>query len=568
VDPPENVATITKLDGIKQFGSLITDIPLGIISLSAYAKKHHDVSTMVIDFNVLLNQSEDFKYSDFLSYFDDNLRQEKYITFDPDIVGTSALFTSAYDSIIDLANLTKVIFPKTINIVGGNLPTSMYREILSDSPYVDAVCFGEGEKPLIDLLEATNLPEFLESHPSWVTHQNIEDKISTYRHDFIENLDEIPFLDYDILDLPGYKLNPTTSRYSVTESYMAKNGGNELLLEKAAGKDTSNSGDTVKNSMPIMTSRGCPFLCTFCASHAAHGRKMRYNSVERVSEDLRLMIKKYGVDAIIVQDDHFMGGKRRPYEMVSKINELNLGMFFQNALAIYALDKEFLTLLKSGGVDELVLPIESGSARVLKKLMKKPLKLDLVREVTKNCREASIYTDCNIVLGMPGETKEDIQEAREFLKSVYGDWFRIFVATPIPGSEMYDTCETNDYFKVPPKKGNYKRAIVETEYLTPEYVQYMTYYMNIELNFVYNSNIRLGNYDIALESFLNVLGVKPDHAIAHYYVSYCHKKMGQIAQADVSYAKAQEIVSSTDFWDSYIQDFNIPIEKNSLSYAS
>ena len=56
--------------------------------------------------------------------------------------------------------------------------------------------------------------------------------------------------------------------------------------------------------------------------------------------------------------------------------------------------------------------------------------------------------------------------------------------------------------------GNYKRAVIWTEHLTPDFVQFMTYYMNIELNFVYNSNMRLGNYDVALASFENVINVK------------------------------------------------------------
>ena len=65
--------------------------------------------------------------------------------------------------------------------------------------------------------------------------------------------------------------------------------------------------------------------------------------------------------------------------------------------------------------------------------MRKPLKLDRIPQVTKDCRDIGIYTDCNIIIGMPGETKQDIAESREFLKSIYADWFRVFVATPIPG---------------------------------------------------------------------------------------------------------------------------------------
>ena len=161
-------------------------------------------------------------------------------------------------------------------------------------------------------------------------------------HNFIENLDEIPFLDYEMLNLKGYKLNPTSSRYAVSDNYMT-NLDDDEELEKAIGKNVDSE---MPYSMPIMTSRGCPFKCTFCASHKAHGRDMRYNSVERVSEDIALMKEKYGILGIVIQDDHFMGGKRRPYDVVKAIRKYDLTMFFQNALAIYALDYEFLKLLK------------------------------------------------------------------------------------------------------------------------------------------------------------------------------------------------------------------------------
>ena len=217
----------------------------------------------------------------------------------------------------------------------------------------------------------------------------------------------------------------------------------------------------------------------------------------------------------------------------------------------------------------MVLPVESGSERVLREEMRKPLKLSKIPEVVKNCRKEGIYTDCNVIIGMPGETKQDIIDSREFLKTLYADWFRIFVATPIPGSEMHQTVLQNNLYKVPPIKGNYKRAVIQTEHLTPDFVQFMTYYMNIELNFVFNSNMRLGRYDVALESFENVIGVKSDHAIAHYYSSICAEKIGDSAKSRLHLQTAEKIIKSTNFWDVFIDDFSLPLKKSlaSLSQA-
>ena len=551
--PDNYISNIKK--GSKLFGSVLTDMPLGVLSLSAFLKKEINLVSTCLDFNVTLNKLETFKYSNFKSYFRDEILKKIGTNYRPDYIAISTMFTAAYQSSIDLTVLCRELFPKALILVGGNLPTAMYKEILNDSDAVDAICYGEGEKAFLGLIQAKGKSEYLNLSESWITHEKLKNSRVKYSHDFVWDLDEIPFLDYDMLDIEGYKLNPTSSRYSVTDSYSVSK---ETNLEDKIGKMLFKQ-DMSEHFMPIMTSRGCPFKCTFCASHAAHGRAMRYNSVARVEEDLKVMKERYGLTGVVIQDDHFMGGKRRPYELVSAMGKLKLGMFFQNALAMYALDIEFLQLLKKSGVDELVLPIESGSMRVLREEMRKPLKLSTIPQVVKNCRNEGIYTDCNIIIGMPGETKEDIAESREFLKSIYADWFRIFIATPIPGSEMHQTVVNENLFKSSLIRSNFKRAVIETEFLTPDYIQYMTYYMNIELNFVYNSNMRLGRYGVALEGFKNVLRIKPDHAIAHYYAGQCLEKLGQKSESTSHLIKAQEIVDSNNFWNPFINDFNIDL---------
>ena len=284
VSPPANISTIEK-NGL-QFGSVITDIPLGVISLSAYLKDYLSIDSKCIDFNVELNRASSFEYGSFFEYFKDRCLDIIDENFKPDYVAISSLFTPAYQSIIDLANVARILYPESMILVGGNLPTSMYHEILSDSVEVDAICFGEGEKAFLDLIKSGSKHNYLNTSSSWVTHEKVESGDCNLTHDFIWDLDEIPFLDYDMLDIEGYKLNPTSSRYSVADKYETSDFEE---LEATAGKDVADEHVDF-HSMPIMTSRGCPFKCTFCASHAAHGRSMRYHSTQRVLEDTKKMV--------------------------------------------------------------------------------------------------------------------------------------------------------------------------------------------------------------------------------------------------------------------------------------
>lgn len=539
VSPPHHVGTIEKENG--NFGSVITDVPLGPISLSAYLKKYIEVEVYVIDFNIELNRCASFEFLSFSDYFNSILSSGPWAEIKPSIVGISAQFSPSYLSVIALTKCCRTLFPSAMILAGGNLPTSMCADIFRDSDCIDAVCYGEGEMPLLDMIRAEDKAAFMDKHSSWVTREKIA-RNEQFSHMFINDLDEIPFLDYDILDLEGYELNPTMARYS--------------------------SGAQMGKGLAVMTSRGCPFKCIFCASHKTHGRDMRYYSTARVIEDIEKVKALYGVKSIILQDDHFMGDRGRAYDIVDGIRRAEMTIFFQNALALYALDHRFLTLLKQTGVEELVLAVESGSERVLKNVMKKPLKLDIIKRVVKDCREIGIYSDCNVIIGLPGETKQDIEETRAFLKTIFADWFRIFVATPLPGSEMYDICEDKNYFDKIAIEGNYKKAIVETEDFTAAYIQEMTYLMNIELNFVNNSNFRLGNYEKALHGFKNVINAASNHALAYYYAGLCLEQMGDSDAASEYFAQARQFGAGNQFWETIIEQFDIPLYETASKTAA
>lgn len=531
VFPASNVKHVNKAEG-RIFGSVITDIPLGPLSMSAYIKKYIDVETWLIDFNVTLNRDDSFDYNSFKDYFYSFLSNPDVTSFRPTIIGISAQFAPSCRNFIEIAECCKQLYPNVLLLAGGNLPTAGYGKIFQETHAFDAICFGEGEKPLLALLQAKEKVAHLQESASWITREKLHNN-QDFKHDFIVDLNEIPFLDYGILDIEGYDINPTMHYYT--------------------------SGNAHRRGIPMMTSRGCPFKCIFCAAHRTHGRKMRYHSIERVEEDARKLKTVFGAETIILLDDHLMGNKKRAYEIVETISGMDLSLFFPNALALYALERRFLELLSRVGVTQLILAVESGSERVLKYVMHKPLKLDIVRRVANDCRELGIYTDCNILIGLPGETPKDIDDAREFLKTIKADWFRINVATPLVGSEMHEICEEKNYFKEEPLMGNYKKAIIETEDFTAAYIQEISYLMNIELNFVNNANMELGRYDTAIESFNNVIKAKHDHPVALYYAGFCYKKLGNQDMSLKSFRLAENYARNNHFWKNIIQLFDIPI---------
>jgi len=372
----------------------------------------------------------------------------------------------------------------------------------------------------------------LEKTPSWITPKKAEAK-TLFHYDFIENLDEIPFYDYQMLDIRGYGLSPTIAAYTSIDSEL--------------------------KSIPVMTSRGCVFHCSFCAAHTVHGRSMRYHSLKRVKEDLLRLKKDFKAGMIIFQDDHFLADRKRAFSIIGLMRELNLKAFFPNSLALYALDRSMLEALKSIGVNQLILSIESGSERVLKEIMHKPLKLSDSARVVADCRELGIYTDVNILIGLPGETKRDIEDARAFLKSINANWFRINSATPLPGSEMLEICTANNWLSGNIIDGNYKRAVIDTPFMSAEYVQETSYQMNLELNFVCNSDIKLGEYAAALKGMENAISARKNHAIAYYYAAICYEKLGDASKSAEYRKRAKETALENPFWGKYMKLFGIPL---------
>jgi radical SAM superfamily enzyme YgiQ (UPF0313 family) len=506
-------------------------MPLGILSISAYLKKYTAVETKLLDFNIILNLLDGFEFESFTEFYRDQLLSQKWINPSPSIIGISTLFTPAYQNMLDIALCCREVFPNALIVAGGGVPTNAYSEIFRDSGAIDALCYGEGEKPLLGLVQADDRHQYLQGNNSWITRSKVQEDYA-FQHDTIEDLDEIPFYDYDICDTDEYGLNPVITTFT--------------------------SLDEKKQNFHVSTSRGCTFRCSFCSSHTVHGRHMRYHSLDRIRDDLERLRDQYGAKIIVFQDDHLMADKERALSIINMIKELCLTPIFQSGLALYALDRKMLESLRDAGVNPIVLSVESGSERVLRDIMHKPLNLSIVRRVAKDCRDLGIFTDVNILIGLPGETKEDIEDTRAFLKTIHGTWFRINRAVPLLGSEMLDICRKKNYLKGDYLNCSFKSAIVETEEFSTEYIEETAYALNLELNFVENSDYRLGNYDVALKGFENVIRIKSDHAIAYYYAAKCYEKLGN-KEKSRGYMDQAKNNAQKPFWRRYIDLFEIPI---------
>lgn len=528
LNPPPNTRSYLKQDG-RHYNLPPTDLPLGMLSISGYLKKHVAVDIKLVDFNIRVAEIDRFDHDNFCDFAEEELRR---VDFQPDIVGISSLFSPSFYNFLETGKAVRKVFPHALTIGGGNIPTSAWRDIYgSDNAWIfDALCYGEGELPMLELVRATDRRQYIDGSKSWITQAKAE-QLFTPEHNFIEDLDEIPFFDYDLCDVDKHNANLVVTSFATSKN---------------------------NRSFHVMTSRGCPFKCTFCASHAVHGRDMRYHSVERMREDFTRLKDKYGAGTLIFQDDHFMADKERVRQILAILGELELNSIYQSGLALYALDRPMLEDFYAAGVRQLVLAVESGSQRVLKHLMKKPLKLEISQRVAQDCRELGIYTNTNILIGIPGETKEDIEETRRNLRTINSNWFHINCTSPLVGSEIHTKSRQFGFIRGETLGADYKVAAIETPEFSIDYIQEMQYVMNLELNFVHNNDVRLGEYALALRGFENVIKIKSDHAFAWHYAGICYDKLGNAAKAAECAEKYREH-AQTSFWQKYVEMFDLPV---------
>jgi len=198
---------------------------------------------------------------------------------------------------------------------------------------------------------------------------------------------------------------------------------------------------------PIITSRGCPFPCTFCAARALTGRVIRYRSVENVIREIILLRDRYGVREFHIEDDNFTWKREYVIAFCREIIERDLDLSFSlpNGIRLDSLDREVLTLMERAGFYSLAVGIESGSNRVLA-LMKKNLTREVIREKIELIKEC---TDMRVsgffLIGYPGETEKEIGETISFSRELPLNLASFLITMPLPGSPLWDDYQKQDY---------------------------------------------------------------------------------------------------------------------------
>lgn len=371
--------------------------PLGLMYIASYLHKYSHHTVFILD-----TLAERLNYE----AISDEIKNHN-----PDIVGISVTSFTLVDA-YKIANIVKQVNSEIIVIMGGPHLTIYPEETLS-LPCVDIVVIGEGEVASKELLDRIEKRESLEGL-SGIGYKR-DGKIYLNKNRLtIENLDILPF--------PDRKLTPYKKYYSI----FSTNG----------------------ISTNIMTSRGCPYGCTFCFHES--GRRFRARSAKNVVDEIE-ECSQMGINEIFIFDETFTINKRRVLDICNEINRRNLCISFDMRTRADIINEELLISLKRAGCKRIQYGVESGSQRILD-IMKKGITLDEVRKAFSLTKKIGIDTYADFMLGYPTETKEEMFRTISFAIELDPDFVQFSITTLYPGTKLYQMAFekgilVNDFWK-------------------------------------------------------------------------------------------------------------------------
>jgi anaerobic magnesium-protoporphyrin IX monomethyl ester cyclase len=343
----------------------------------------------------------------------------------PELVEIHIPFSGWWKTAYEVASTVKSIDKDIVTVLSGLYPSARSEDSLMH-PNIDFVVIGEAEytmSELIGALEQGTTANFKEI--KGIGYIKNGETIITPPRPAIQDLDALPF--------PARHLLPM-------EEYFV------------AVKENPPRGEIRKPWTMMITSRGCPYNCIFCSIHVVMGKKWRGRSPENVIEEIENVVQTYHVKQIDFLDDNMTLNTKRMAAICDLIVKrgLDIEWYTPNGIRADTLDENLLRKMKASGCKKIRIAPESGVQRVVDKIIKKDLDLKKVENAVILSKKVGIKVGCFFIIGLIGETKEDIEATIKYaykLKKLGADSFYFSYATPLYGTELYEQAKSGGFIR-------------------------------------------------------------------------------------------------------------------------
>jgi radical SAM superfamily enzyme YgiQ (UPF0313 family) len=371
---------------------------------------------------VLRQSGETVRIFDFRAgRYDETRFKNELFEFAPDVVGISSLSFHVQPT-FEIARMAKET-SATCHVVAGGPHASGLPEHCLSSPWIDTVVIGEGERTFLELMDALRGRRELGGIKGLGYKNDCGIQLNPPR-EFEEDVDAIPYPAFDLFDLEKYYDRP----------------------------DPHGMVPRHKRYMPILTSRGCPFRCTYC--HRTLGKGFRPRSPENVVGEMELLYHRHGIREFHIEDDVFNLKIDRAKQILDLMlrKKLRVSIQLPNGVRVDCIDKELAQLFRKAGVFMTAVGVESGSSEVLR-AMKKGLQLDKVERGIRLLKDCGILVWGYFMIGFPGETRAQMEATTGLACRLPLHFASFSIVTPFPGTELFDAIkgqiDKTEYFEGP-----------------------------------------------------------------------------------------------------------------------
>lgn len=337
--------------------------PIGLIHLSAYVEREGhkvdviDAAALGLGIGDIIQRVKDGCY---------------------DLIGVGCT-TAYWKSTRALATELRKAFPKMPLVIGGAHARFYPVESLKYSEF-DYAVFGEGELSFAELIDSIEKSRHLDKVKG-IAYKSKGKVTRNGTREWIADMDSLPFASWDKLPLEKY---------------------GALLT---GGK---------KNFICMMTSRGCPYQCTFCSETSRLGRKFRAMSVERIFNEIKHVYEKNGVRYIAFYDDTFTADMKRIESLCDRIIESGMSLKWDCRTRVDRVDEKLISKMKRAGCVCIKFGVESGIEHIRNDIINKNVKDDQIMRAVGFCKKAGVDFHAYFMIGNPTETPETVRKSIEF----------------------------------------------------------------------------------------------------------------------------------------------------------